>query len=403
MIGEKDLRIERLRKVALKQVQKDEIINLLQNLVQIPSRNPPGEEKEVAEFIYKKMKSWGFEAELIPLPFPHRPQTVAIYKGTKNHPKLVLNGHIDTVPEGDRARWSHDPFAGRLKDSKLYGRGACDMKGGLTAMMIAAKIVRDLGLSLSGDLILQFVVGEETGEPGTKSLLLDRGIVGNWGIVLEPTNLKVATAEKGLAWFDVTIRGRQAHASTPELGINAIDKAVNFIGSLRKYRNIIKRRKNPLVGNARCTVTMMQGGIKANIIPESCFITLDRRLLPSEQVVTVEEEIRNILLQMEIQDPEFKWEIKRLKVYEAAEIPRSSEIARIMRKNVEEITGEMPEPYGTAFSTDVRNFINDAKMPAITWGPGDPGIAHTFDEYIDVKQIVNSVKILVLTIIDLLS
>lgn len=356
----------------LEEIEERDVISVLQRLVQIRSRNPPGEEKPLAEHIVQTMREWGFEAHLVPIPDPKRPQAVAIIKGKNGRPKLVLNGHMDTVPEGDRSGWSVDPFSGEVKDGRLYGRGSSDMKGGIAAMMIAAKTIKDIGIKLKGDLILQFAMGEEAGEPGTRSLLLDEGFVGDWGIVLEPTNLRIATVEKGVAFFNVTIRGRLAHGSTPDLGVNAIEKAIDFLTSLRKYRKQIMKRKHPLVGRALCTVTMMSAGIKNNVLPDTCRLTLDRRLLPNETVDIVEGELREILSKIEEQDPEFKWKLERGTVFDISEIPGNHPLVRIVKKNVKKVTGEAPKPYGTLFSTDVRNFINDAGIPAIAWGPGDP-------------------------------
>lgn len=387
---------------ASRRIREEEVIRVLQDLVRIPSRNPPGEEKECAEYVIQTMSNWGFVTELITEPFPNRPQVVATYEGTEDEPTLILNGHLDVVPEGDVKKWSVHPFGGLVKDGKVYGRGSCDMKGGITAMMIAAKALQDSKVKLRGNLVLQFAVGEETGEPGTKYLLVDKGIKGDWGIVLEATNLKVATAEKGLAWFHVTVKGKPAHASTPELGINAIDKAMKLVLALKKCDHKILKRKHPMLGRAICSVTMIEGGTKENIIPESCKLAIDRRFLPEETADSVEKELRSVLYELQKQDPEFEYELMRKMVYEPAEIPVDSMIARVVRKNVKEITGVTPEPCGTLGSTDMRNFVNDAKIPAITWGPGDPDKNHVIDESVEINQVIDATKVLVLTAIDLL-
>jgi len=269
-------------------------------------------------------------------------------------------------------------------------------------MMIAAKAIKESGLRLRGNLILQFVIGEETGEPGTKYLLVDKGIKGDWGIVLEATDLKVATAEKGLAWFHILVKGEPAHASTPELGVNAISKSMKLLSALEKYNNRISKRKHPLLDRSICSVTMIEGGTKENIIPESCKIAIDRRFLPKETLNGIENELRSILSRLQKEDPKFECELIRKMVYEPAEIPVKSMIAEAVRKNVKKVTGITPEPNGTWGSTDVRNFINDAKIPAITWGPGDPTKDHAIDESIEISQVVDAAKVLVLTANDLL-
>ena len=117
----------------LKLIREENVVSVLRELIRRPSRNPPGEEKECAEYIASKMKDWGFEPQLIPEPYPNRPQVVVVYKGSEDNPKLALNGHMDVVPEGDLTGWSVDPYEGVVKEGWIYGRGACDMKAGIAA------------------------------------------------------------------------------------------------------------------------------------------------------------------------------------------------------------------------------------------------------------------------------
>jgi len=385
----------------LTNVDEKAVVEALQSLVKIPSRNPPGEEKMIAEYIAGVTKSWGLETEIVREPYPSRPQVVAILRGSEGQPRLVLNGHIDVVPEGDKNQWIGDPFSGELRQGRVYGRGSSDMKGGVTAMMHAAKVLKDSGVRLKGDLILQFAMGEETGEPGTKCLL-EKGFKGDWGIVLEPTRLRVGTAEKGLAWFHITLKGKPAHASRPHQGVNAISKALKVARALEEYDKRIGERKHPLLGRAICSITMIQGGTKENIIPESCRLAIDRRFIPGESAGSVQDEIEAILFDLRKADPEIKFELERKMVYESAEIPGSSQIAEVLRRRVKEVTGVISEPYGIVASTDVRNFIVDAGIPAVTWGPGDTDQSHTFNESVPVDQVVNAVKVLVLTSVELL-
>ena len=395
------LKLEMLSKShLLDRVNEELVIEVLRELIRRPSQNPPGNERVVAEYIYEKMKDWGFEPQYVYKPEPTRPSVGVIYKGSEGKPRLVLNGHIDVVPEGDLGGWSIPPFEGVVKDGRVYGRGACDMKGGVAAAMIAAKIIKESGIKLRGDLVLQFAMGEETGEAGTKCLL-EEGFVGDWGIVLEPTDLKVMTAEKGLAWYHFNIKGVPTHASRPEQGINAIYKALKLISAIQEYNDKIGERIHPLCGKSICTVTMVRAGTKENVIPESCWLAVDRRIIPGERIEQVDKEIDKIVMGIYNEDPQFKCEWKRVMLYEPAEIPVNHEIAEVLRKNTKEITGIYPEPAGTLGSTDQRNFINDFGIPAVTWGPGW-GKSHEIDEYIEIKKVIDCIKILLLTIIDLL-
>jgi len=279
------------------------------------------------------------------------------------------------------------------------------MKAGLACMMVLPRMLRKK--KLRGNLVLTFATGEETGELGTKHLLTrslpDRGIQGDWGIVLEPSSLETATSEKGLTWFHITLKGRPAHASAPENGVNAVAKAVEVAKSLEKYNRRISKRSHPLVGRSTCTMTMIWGGVKENLIPESCTIAIDRRFLPGENISEVERDLHATLKRLGRRDPEFGYDFKRTQLYEPAEIPVKSEIAEVLRRNTQEITGKIRKPYGFIASSDVRNFINDAKIPAVTWGPGDLSQAHTFDESVEIKEMIDASKILALTAYDLLS
>jgi len=209
----------------LESIDIDFLIRLTQDLVRIPTQNPPGNEKSCAEYIHRTLSQWGVETKIIPEPFRHRPQVLATVSGREAGPTLILNGHMDVVPEGSRGHWKYDPYEGVVEEGKIYGRGSSDMKGGLAAMMMLAKLLREKGLP-RGKAVFQFVIGEETGDPGTKHLLSILGNKGDFGIVLEPTSLRVATAEKGLAWLRITWGGKPAHASVAEQGINPIEKAL---------------------------------------------------------------------------------------------------------------------------------------------------------------------------------
>lgn len=208
-------------------VSEEEAGTLLADLISYDSQNPPGREGPCAEFIVDWLTDAGIDAKLVHEPFPDRPQVLAtIGDGASAADHLALNGHIDVVPPGDRERWSVDPFEGVVDtdEGRVYGRGASDMKSGVAAGMLAAREIANDGID--GTLTLTFAVGEETAEPGTKTFIED--LDADYDIVLEPTELEVETAGKGLAWYVATISGDAAHASRPHLGNNAVDGLLSF-------------------------------------------------------------------------------------------------------------------------------------------------------------------------------
>jgi succinyl-diaminopimelate desuccinylase len=385
----------------IEDIYLDLLIRITQELIRIPTQNPPGNEKDCAEFVHETLTEWGVKTEMVFEPYPHRPQVVAMVNGNKSGRTLILNGHMDVVPEGSRDRWEDDPYGGIIKEGKIYGRGSSDMKGGLAVMMILAKLLHEKGFP-RGRVLFQFVVGEETGEPGTRDLLIKRGIRGDYGIVLEPTSLRVATAEKGLIWLRVTLAGRPAHASIAEQGINPIEKILKLGGRLVEYDMKLRMYTHPLLGSRKCSMTMINAGTKENVIPESCTLVLDRRFNPEETSEGVEREIRGILDQLASEDQDFKYQLERMMVFEPAEIPIDSFLATVLRKYSSQISGVPIEPFGMLASTDVRNFINDAGIPAVNFGPGDLQDPHTFNEKIEIRQQVDCIKILFFAMRELL-
>ncbi len=301
---------------------------------------------------------------------------------------------MDVVPAGDPSKWTGDPFSGGLKGGRIYGRGSCDMKGGLGVALEVAHVIQLSGFQLAGDLVLTFAMGEETGEPGTKTILEAAGYTDGFGVVLEPTDLRVAVAEKGLAFFVVTLMGRPAHCSVAELGINPIDKFLPFGEKLRDYDREIRGRVHPKCGPAKSTMAMLSAGAKENVVPESLSVTLDRRMNPEETAQGVQDEIGNILKELAISDPDFSFTIHRTRLYESAEIDPSLPQVSLLCREVEEVTGKKAEIWGTPYSTDVRNLINDAGIPAVTFGPGEINQAHTFNESIAVDDLLNAVRVL---------
>lgn len=365
---------------------------LVAELVSIETENPPGNERPAAEYVVEWFEGRGIDATLVHEPYEDRPQAVATIG--EGPPTLVLNGHLDIVPPGDFDEWEYDPYGAAVEDGKLYGRGAADMKGGLAAGMVAAAGLADEVESgeLDGSIVVQAAIGEETAEPGTRTLL-ERGYDGDYGIVLEPTGLRTATSEKGLAWFEITVEGEPSHASRPDQGSNAVLNARPVLDALVEYDERIREREDELVGQPYATITEVDAGTKENVLPEQTKITIDRRFIPEESAEGIDTEIDELLAEVEAEHGiETDWE--RTRTYESAAIPVDSELAETVREHSEAVAGVDPEPWGIEASTDVRNFVNGAGIEAITWGPGDTAQAHTYDERIDLAEVADAVETL---------
>ncbi len=375
-------------------IDPSRLTSIVQDLVRIPSVNPPGSERGVADYLLNLLKEWGFQTRRIDVPFRDRPQVLAVLPGSNKRPPLILNGHMDVVPEGDPEEWTDPPYAGTIRDGCIYGRGSCDMKGGIGVALEVARALQLSGMPLEGDLVLAFAVGEETGEPGTKTLLEESGYTDGFGIVLEPTGFKLGVAEKGLAWLRITLKGKPAHCSIAEQGINPIDQFLTLGKAIKAYDEKIRKRVHPLCGPAKCTMTILRSGTKENVVPESLTVTLDRRMNPDEPVETVREEIDQILTGLASMDPAFSARLEVTRLYEPAEISPDLPQVGILAREIEAVTGKEAEIWGTPYSTDVRNFINDAGIPAVTFGPGQIAQAHAFNEFVAIEDLVRGARII---------
>jgi succinyl-diaminopimelate desuccinylase len=378
---------------------KEQLTELVPELVSRESENPPGNEARVAAFVHEWFEEHGVDADVVERPDADRPQVAA--RVGDGDPTVVLNGHIDVVPAGDRGNWSYDPYDPELVGDDLYGRGSADMKTGIAMGMLAT--VEFAGRfesgALDGSVVFHAAMGEETGEPGTKTLL-EAGYTGDYGVVLEPTGMRTATSEKGLAWYEITVRGEPSHASRPDQGTNAVADARAVLDALDAYDSRVRERSDELVGTGYATVTKFDAGTKENVVPEQATLTLDRRMLPEEDVADVDAEIDGLLDDVATDHGiDVSWE--RIRTYESAAIPEDSHLATVFREHSEAIAGVPADPWGIEASTDVRNFVNDAGVEAITWGPGDLAQAHSFDEHVDLSEAATGYEVLTAALEDL--
>jgi succinyl-diaminopimelate desuccinylase len=370
----------------------EQLTELVTDLVRIETENPPGNEKPCAEYVAAWFREHDIDVEVIREPYEDRPQVVA--RVGSGEPTLVLNGHMDVVPAGDRTEWGHDPYGAALVDGRLYGRGSTDMKIGLAlAMLTAARMRNPLESgALTGTLLVHAAIGEETAEPGTRTLL-ERGYDGEFGIVLEPTGFRTATSQKGAAWYEITVTGEPSHASRPDQGSNAILDAVPVLAALDEYDAEVRTQTHDLCGRSYATVTELEAGTGSNVVPAGATITLDRRFLPGESVRELDDEIDTRLTAVESAfGLETDWE--RVRTYDSSSIPADSHFADRLRHHSREIADADPAPLGTKAASDVRNLINDAGMEAVVWGPGSNEQAHTRDEFIDIDDAVPGLTIL---------
>ena len=371
----------------------DYLSAVLADLVSIPSTNPGAFESDVARRVAEYFGDTPVDAELVES-LPGRHSVGAILRGRGDGPTLILNGHLDTVPIDDETEWTSDPFGAEVRDGYMYGRGACDMKAGLaTQIGVAHHLAAQLD-RLAGSFVLHFAVGEERAEPGTLSLL-EAGYTGDYGIVTEPTDLRIAAATRGLLPLRIRLQGRSIHASRSHLGVNPTWGLLWVLQALEGYRHDLGQRRHPLLGSGSCTPTVVQGGVTPNAVSDSVELFVDRRLVPGE---TIEHEVQQVTERILAARPEGSEVGVEVTVaynrFEPAEIPVGSSLVQRLVHSVERVTGAPGEVYGAPFSSDVRNLVNDAGIEAVNFGPGNVAECHCADERVEVRQLEGAARII---------
>ena len=374
-------------------VTRGDAVALTRALVQTDSRNPtlvpggPGE-GTVARLLCGILESWGFDAELIEAA-PGRPNVVArIGKRAGGGRSLMFNGHLDVVGVEDML---HAPFDAHEAGGRIYGRGASDMKGGVAAMCAAAALASDsLG---DGEIIVAAVVDEEYESLGTRELVR-RGIRGDAAIVTEPTRLAIMPAHRGFAWYDVQLRGRAAHGSRYDIGVDAILHAGLVLDEIGVLDSEIlgSRPRHPLLGRPSIHASLIEGGTGMSTYPERCSIKLERRTLPGEKSPEVHAEVEAACARARRRRPEIDASVSVLLVQAPSDVSTGAPIVRALDHALT-TCGEPVRVEGMSAWTDAA-ILNEAGIPAICFGPGDMSLAHAAEEYIEIDEIRRATNVL---------
>jgi succinyl-diaminopimelate desuccinylase len=383
-------------------VNEKDVVTLTKELVKIPSTS--GEEADFAEYLSEKMKSLGFEVSQYEAE-KNRPNVVGVLESGLDGPTLMLNGHIDTVPPGDLEKWSHEPYAGEIEERRLYGRGSCDMKGGIAAMLSAAEATIRSGVELKGDILLLFAVDEERGGYKGTGHVLDQGVRGDYALIAEPSKMNILIANKGDLGMNLKVYGKTAHAANPHMGVNAIHKMVYLVDRILEIPEEMRwnAKTHRLVGPPTIGISVIKGGIQRNMVPDYCEAVVDRRIVPGlEDIEEARVEIETQVTRAMEEDPQIKAELETFLEVEACEISEDEEIVRTLSKCYETLMGAQPTISGVSYFTDAHFMVNNHGIPTAIFGPGSIDQAHAVDEYVEIDQLVNVSKIYALTISDIL-
>lgn len=392
-----------------------QVRDLLQRLVSIPSVNPelePGGagESALARFCADQLKLWGFNVDVVEVA-PGRPNVVARH-GT-GQPRIVLNGHLDTVGV---AGMSIAPFEPTIREGRMQGRGSCDMKGGVAALLEAAR--RVAGAPHSGTLIVALTSDEEHASAGMAALVRD-GLEADSAIVCEPTELAVMPAHKGFVWIEVVFRGRAAHGSRPDEGIDAIRHAGRFLAALDEVdARLAARAPHPLLGHGSIHAGTIEGGSAPSVYPDWCRVVVERRTLPGETDDEVMSEVAALAQRV---SGEVESGASRAHEAEAgtsgsgkATSPNASttpgvDVRLLLSRPATQVDRDRPVVRGLLAAMASQGlpervegmsawvdaaFLNEAGIDAVCFGPGSIAQAHSSHEWIELDQVDRCVEVL---------
>ena len=356
----------------------------LADLVAIDTQNPPGHEAAAAQFLRSLLMTEGFDVALQ----EYKPERINVVARIENGagPVFAFNTHMDVVPVGEG--WSSDPFVLKETDGRLYGRGACDCKGPLAAMLEAMRMLAAERAAWSGTLLGVFVADEEIASEGAK-FYAGSGPKIHAAVVGEPTSNATFTAHKGSLRPMVRVYGVSAHSGTPHLGENAIYRAGELLGLVAEHHeNVVRHRTHPLVGAASLTVTRMNGGHADNVLPGACDLLLDRRMVPGEDEEAVRREIGDLLALI---GKRFgvRAEIIGYKATTggATETAADAPIVQASLAASRAHGVAKPGPFGFQGGCDLVHFRKLGAQGTVI-GPGDLAVAHKPDEFVPVGEFV---------------
>ncbi|RDI43091.1 peptidase [Falsibacillus pallidus] len=393
---------------------------LLQRLVQ--ERSIRGHEYNAQAVMIEKCRELGLELDIWDLnrkelehhaffrcdrdSFEGNPNICAVWKGKGGGRSIILNGHIDVVPEGDEKDWRNDPYSGMIKDGKLYGRGSTDMKGGSVSLLLAIQALKELDVTLRGDVIFQSVIEEESGGAGTLAALL-RGYKADGAIIPEPTNMKMFIKQQGSMWFRITIKGKSAHGGTRYEGVNAIEKSLNVISALQNLETIRNDRINdPLFKDIPIPIPINIGKINSgswpSSVPDTAIIEGRMGVAPSESMEAAEKEMEECLASIINEDewllahpPKLEWFGGR---WQPGDLDINHPFLDCMENAYSNIYGVKPVIEASPWGTDGGILSKGGDIPVVVFGPGTTEAAHEANEFIELKKVFEAAEVIALAI-----
>ncbi|MDT9001397.1 M20/M25/M40 family metallo-hydrolase [Paucibacter sp. APW11] len=392
----------------------DEEVRFLQALVQQPTDTPPGNNAPHAELTARLLAEMGLPAEQHPVPaaqvqaqgMQSITNLIVRRRFAEQGPVIALNAHGDVVPPGEG--WRHGPYSGELVDGKLYGRAAAVSKSDFASYTFALRALESLGLPLKGSVELHFTYDEEFGGELGPGWLLAQGLTRPNLLIAAGFSYQVVTAHNGCLQLEVTVHGKQAHAAIPHTGVDALQGAVAILNALyaenQRYRQICSQV--PGISHPYLNVGRIEGGSNTNVVPGKVVIKLDRRMIPEEDPVAVEAEVRALIERTAAAQPGISIEIRRLLLAKSLQpLPGNAALVAALQKHGEAVFGEPIPTSGTPLYTDVRLY-GAYGIPAAIYGAGPRTVlesnAKRADEHLQLDDLRRATKVVARTLAELL-
>jgi acetylornithine deacetylase len=407
---------------AVNAVQPERLVALLQQLIAIPSVTGSTAESEAQHHVAHRLDTMGLDTDVwsIDLPAivadPEFPGLEAARDeawgvvgswrgGDPDAATVVLNGHIDVVPPGDLTAWSTSPWSGQVRHGEVYGRGACDMKGGLACQLLAVEVLRAAGVRLRGSLLVQSVAGEEDGGLGTFATLR-RGYRGDLAIVAEPTSTNIVTANAGALTFRLTVPGKAVHASVRTEGVDAIDKYLLVHTALRDLEAQRNRDAHPLMEHLSLPYPLSVGTVRAgdwaSSVPDLLVAEGRLGVALGEPVEAARAELEGVVADVCAADAWLSQNPVRVEWYggqfASSLLETDHPLVSLVSSAHRRVTGRNPLVHGAPWGSDIRLLTDIGGVPAVHYGPGDVRKAHGPDESVPVTELVTVTRSLVMLI-----
>ncbi len=349
-----------------------DVVKLTKELVSIDSQ-PDTPTEGIGNYIYGLLKELGLKPFKQKIKQSNRFNVLVTGTGS-----LLINGHMDTVPVENSKEWKHSAF-GEIVNGKVYGRGSCDTKGNIAALLAEQIKKTSEGINLSCTAINEKDF-DAVYEVKKKKKTRLRQV--KYGITLEPTGSKIMPMSKGQYTFEVTAKGKSAHASRPWLGKNAIEMLAECVPALQKHAKELRRKKHPYLGSASLNIGLINGGAAPNIVPNYASMIIDRRVLPKEKTADVIKRMKKVCHSLKV---------KLTQRLEPAESPVDSKIVKLMQ-SIHKKEGLDQKVYGIQGTTELTAFVQNG-MEGIVYGPGDLAMAHTVNEHISISSLKKGKKV----------